>query len=193
VKRFIALALAVASGALAASQLAVAAPMDQVGPAGVSIKKAPFDQQFIDQMAVHHQMAIEMAKMALDSAKHAELKTMAKQIIAAQQKEISEFKALRKQWYGSAAFKTYPMDEMMMRQMGMGGMEKMHSMMMSADFDKAFINAMIPHHAGAITMANWELSGGTHAKLKAIASKIISAQAKEIGEMIAMRKSWYGS
>jgi uncharacterized protein (DUF305 family) len=193
VKGFIALAALVVSGALAASQAAVAAPMDTVGPAGVSIKKAPFDQQFIDQMAAHHQMAIEMAKMALGSAKHAELKTMAKQIIAAQQKEINEFKALRKQWYGSGALKTYPMDEMMMQQMGMGGMEKMHSMMMSAGFDKAFINAMIPHHAGAITMANWELASGTHARLKAIAANIIRDQAKEIGDMIALRKSWYGS
>jgi uncharacterized protein (DUF305 family) len=192
-RRFIALAAVTVVAALGTTQLAVGAGMDNVGPAGVSVMKAPFDQQFIDMMAAHHQMAIDMAKMALGSAKHAELKTMAKQIIAAQQKEISEFHQLRKQWYGTAAFKTYPMDEMMTQQMGMGGMEKMHAMMMSPRFDYTFISSMIPHHAGAITMANWELSSGTHAQLKTIAGKIIGDQAREIGGMIAMRKSWYGS
>lgn len=138
-------------------------------------------------------MAIDMAKMALDSAKHAELKTMARGIISAQQKEIAQFRKLRKQWYGSAAFKRYPMDEMMTQQMGMGGMENVHTMMMSPRFDYAFISSMIPHHSGAITMANWQLDSGTHARLNQIAQAIIRDQAKEVGEMIQLRKAWYGS
>lgn len=191
-RRTLALALVSAIAALAAVQ--VAAGADSVGPAGVSTQKAPFDQQFIDQMAAHHEMAIEMAKMALGSAKHAQLKAMARGIISAQQKEIAAFHKLRKQWYGSATFTAYPMDAMMTQQMGMGGMEKLHAAMMSpAAFDRAFIDGMIPHHAGAITMANWQLQSGTHAALKTIAANIIRAQSKEIGELIALRKSWYGS
>ncbi len=193
IRGLLALAAVIAVASLAATQTAGGAGMEKVGPAGVSTKTAPFDQQFIDMMAAHHMMAIDMAKMALDSAKHAELKTVARKIISAQQKEIATFHKLRKQWYGNATFKTYKMDEMMMQSMGMGGMSKMNGMMMSPRFDYAFISSMIPHHAGAITMANWEIGAGTHAQLKQVAQTIIRDQAKEIGEMIQMRTTWYGA
>lgn len=166
--------------------------MAPLGPAGVSTMKAPFDQQFIDMMAAHHQMAIQMAQMALMSAKHPQAKAIARQMIAAQKKEISQFHKLRKQWYGDSAFKVYPMDAMMMGSMGMpAGM--MRDLMRAKRFDYEFLSGMIPHHAGAITMANWEIKSGTHAALKSIAANIVRDQAKEIGRMIGWRISWYGA
>lgn len=59
----------------------------------------PFDQAFIDAMTPHHQSAIAMATEAQTQAKHQELKALAGQIIAAQQKEIDQMKAWRAQWY----------------------------------------------------------------------------------------------
>lgn len=56
-----------------------------------------FDQAFIEGMIPHHQGAIDMAEMALQNAKHEEIKAMARAIIAAQQKEIDEMR----QWYTS--------------------------------------------------------------------------------------------
>lgn len=162
-----------------------------VGPAGVSVHQAPFDQQFMDMMAAHHTMAIMMSKMALKRAKHPELKAMARKMIAAQSKEIATFRKLRRQWYGSGTFIQYPMDEMMMRQMGMGP-NSMKGLMMTGRFDYAFISAMIPHHSGANVMARWETQEGTHAVLRQIAKKIIRDQAREIGDLIDMRTAWYG-
>jgi uncharacterized protein (DUF305 family) len=193
-KRLLAVLVVAATGVLATSHLATGAGMEGVGPAGVSTKLAPFDQQFIDMMAVHHKMAIDMAQMVLQHAKHAETKTLARKIISAQSKEIAAFHQLRKQWYGQAAFKSYKLDEMMMRSMGMGPeSEMMNAVMMSSRPDYEFLSEMIPHHAGAITMAQWELKSGTHAKLKQIAANIIHDQSKEIGEMIQLRTSWYGA
>lgn len=163
-----------------------------LGPAGVSTASAPFDEQFIDMMAAHHASAIEMAKMALKRAKHPELKSLARKMIAAQSKEIAQFHKLRGQWYGSARFAGYGMDGMMMRQMGMGPNE-MTGLMRTSRFDYAFISAMIPHHSGAITMARWETQSGTHPLLRRIAAKIIRDQAKEAGELVQMRVTWYGS
>lgn len=61
-----------------------------------------FDAAFIEGMIPHHQGAIEMARMALRSAKHEEIKSMANAIIAAQQGEIDQMKAWRKAWgYGN--------------------------------------------------------------------------------------------
>ena len=49
------------------------------------------DKDFAMMMKMHHQQALNMAQMELDHGKSPEMKAMAKQIIAAQKKEIAEF------------------------------------------------------------------------------------------------------
>lgn len=51
------------------------------------------DVDFMKQMKVHHQAAIEMAKVVLANGKDAETKKLANEIIAAQEKEISQIDA----------------------------------------------------------------------------------------------------
>lgn len=58
-----------------------------------------FDKAFLEQMTVHHQGAVEMAQAALTSAKHDELKQMARDIISAQTKEIGQMKTWMTDWY----------------------------------------------------------------------------------------------
>lgn len=58
-----------------------------------------FDQEFLAEMIVHHQGAIDMAKLALANAKHQEIKDLASAIITAQTKEIAEMKQWQKNWY----------------------------------------------------------------------------------------------
>jgi hypothetical protein len=58
------------------------------------------------------------------------------------------------------------------------------------DFDKAFIQAMIPHHQGAIDMAKAAQTSAKHAEIKRMADAIISAQQREIGQMNQWMKSW---
>lgn len=64
----------------------------------------------------------------------------------------------------------------------------MKSMMMTptGNADKDFAMMMIPHHQGAIDMAEVELKYGTDPVMKEIAQKIIDAQKKEIEEF----KKW---
>jgi uncharacterized protein (DUF305 family) len=57
-----------------------------------------FDKAFLEMMIDHHQGAVDMARETLKSAKHQELKTMANDIITAQEKEISQMKAWQKEW-----------------------------------------------------------------------------------------------
>lgn len=49
------------------------------------------DKDFAMNMKMHHQKAVEMSKMQLENGKSPEMKKMAKQIIAAQNKEIARF------------------------------------------------------------------------------------------------------
>lgn len=49
------------------------------------------DKDFATMMKMHHQQALNMAEMELAHGKSPEMKAMAKQIIAAQKKEIAQF------------------------------------------------------------------------------------------------------
>jgi uncharacterized protein (DUF305 family) len=73
-----------------------------------------------------------------------------------------------------------------------GGMN--HSMDLGpsdANYDLRFIDAMIPHHEGAIIMAKEALKKSKRPELKKLATEIITAQEKEIAEMNSWRKAWY--
>ncbi len=59
----------------------------------------PFDKSFIQAMIPHHQSAIDAAKVAQAKAEHQEVKTLAGNIIAAQQTEIDQMQAWLKAWY----------------------------------------------------------------------------------------------
>ena len=49
------------------------------------------DKDFAMMMKMHHQQAVQMAEMQLANGKSPEMKTMAKQIIKDQKKEIAQF------------------------------------------------------------------------------------------------------
>jgi uncharacterized protein (DUF305 family) len=59
------------------------------------------------------------------------------------------------------------------------------------EFDLAFIDGMVPHHNGAILMAQAALQYSTHQAIKDLAAQIISAQQAEIDGMNAWRALWY--
>lgn len=59
-----------------------------------------FDKAFLSDMIVHHQGAVRMASAALKSSQKPELIQLAKDIISAQEKEISMMKNWQKSWFG---------------------------------------------------------------------------------------------
>lgn len=60
------------------------------------------DLAFIDQAIPHHQMAVDVSKIALEKAEHPEIKTTAEDVIAAQQAEIDQLNAIRAELTGEA-------------------------------------------------------------------------------------------
>lgn len=59
-----------------------------------------FDKAFIDEMIVHHEGAVEMAKQVLAVSKRPELRTLAEAIIEAQTAEIRMMQEWGKSWFG---------------------------------------------------------------------------------------------
>jgi uncharacterized protein (DUF305 family) len=58
-----------------------------------------FDKAFLTEMIVHHQGAVDMAELALTSAKNKEIKDLAGNIIASQNTEIANMKGWLQSWY----------------------------------------------------------------------------------------------
>lgn len=58
-----------------------------------------FDKAFIDEMIVHHQGAIDMAEMVLETSTRPELIKLANDIIAAQTNEIEMMSSWRAEWF----------------------------------------------------------------------------------------------
>ncbi len=156
------------------------------------------DSHFIEQMIPHHKDAITMSTTALEKATHSEIKTLAQNIITAQSKEIEQMKGWYEEWFG----KQPPEDNDVMDTHGMmQGNGSMHMGMMGSDidaeslksaenFDKEFIEEMIPHHQMAVMMATMLKNGTIRPEMKKLAQNIIDSQTKEINQMRLWYKEW---
>lgn len=143
---------------------------------------APFDAAFIDSMIPHHEGAVTMAKQALQESKRPEILTLSRNIVSSQEAEVGQLRGWRNQWYPGLA----PSSGM---NMPMGMMEL--SKDATVTFDQRFIDAMIPHHQGAIAMAEAALTKSQHPELRALAQKIIDAQKSEIAQMQQWKQAWF--
>lgn len=150
--------------------------------------EAPFDLQFIDTMIVHHQGAVDMAKMALNSTKNPELIKFANDIIADQNLEISRMADWRKEWFAGKP------SALNMELRGMKDSMKMNMSKLKTardkEFDLMFIDMMIPHHKGAIEMSKDAQNAAEHAEIKTLAAQIIKAQTAEIKMMQDWKTEW---
>jgi uncharacterized protein (DUF305 family) len=130
--------------------------------------------------------------MVLKKSNTEELKKFAQKIIDDQQGEIARMKEWREKWYaGKPGAKNMEMPGMMdSMKMMQGDHMKMMEGMIAQDFDLHFLDMMIPHHAGAVTMAKDALEKAEHAEIKALAGEIIKEQEEEIKKMQDWKTQW---
>jgi uncharacterized protein (DUF305 family) len=77
--------------------------------------------------------------------------------------------------------------------MGSGGMAKQMVMENGKYSDRAFIDAMVPHHQGAIAMAEVALKNAEHEEIKELSRNIVSTQQSEIEELKSIKKEEFGT
>jgi uncharacterized protein (DUF305 family) len=86
-------------------------------------------------------------------------------------------------------------DQMGHGSMGMGsdGMARQMVMQNGKYSDKAFINAMVPHHQGAIEMARVALENAEHEEIQEVSRNIVSTQQSEIEELKSINQEAFGT
>ena len=145
------------------------------------------DERFIDAMVPHHQGAIDMAEVALENAEHLELLQLAENVISTQQAEIEQLRSIKEQDFVTSEV---PM-QMSPEEMEMMGMEDPAELANQRPFDRAFINAMIPHHEWAIEMAQVALAESANPTIRDLAGRIVDDQTSEIEQMRGWLEEWY--
>jgi uncharacterized protein (DUF305 family) len=152
---------------------------------------------FAENMIPHHAQAIAMSRLVAQRAESPQVKDLAARIQAAQQPEIDQMSGWLRAWHAPVPATNSPMDSMEQGDMGqtdhdtsgpmpgtMSG-DQMHQLEQATGpaFDQMYLQMMITHHQGAITIAQTELRAGQNPDARQLAQRIIDTQQREITEM----------
>jgi len=138
------------------------------------------EREFVTGMIPHHQEAVDTAKeVVARGGSTPEIRSLATEIIVAQETEIALLKTWHLAWYGQA----YTADDSykpMMRDL---------TQLSGAALDQRFLEDMIPHHMGAIMMAQSVRPHITHQEITDMADAIMETQTAEIELMQRLLKT----
>ena len=154
------------------------------------------ERHFLEQMIPHHEDAVAMAELALTRAEHPELKELAETIIRDQTREIGDMQAWYLSWYGVEA-PVYDEDDFRGPGGGMMGGGMMNDdadldvLEAAPEFDKEFIEQMIPHHEMGVMMASMVLARSDRPEIEGLARAIIATQTAEVEQMREWYRDWY--
>ena len=152
-----------------------------------------------------------MSELALTRARRPEIKALAQRIIDSQRREIAQMRQWYRQWYGTdvpawrvvGGYRMGPGMGMGPRMgmgggMGMGwgmpGMTTSLEMLKTApDFDRAFIEQMIPHHRMGVMMASHAQWNTQHPQLRELEAAMVRVQSQEIEQMAQWYQKWFAA
>ncbi|WP_309106299.1 DUF305 domain-containing protein [Arthrobacter sp.] len=138
------------------------------------------DTMFAQMMIPHHAQAVEMSDMVLEKQDiPAPVRDLATRIKAAQGPEIDTMTAWLKSWNESTTAHSGHGMEGMMGEAEMAQLEAAQG----TEAAKLFLNQMITHHEGAVTMAKAETADGVNPDAVNLSKVIVTAQEAEIVEM----------
>lgn len=155
-----------------------AKPGERIGAAEAQSTGA--DVRFAEAMIPHHRQALEMAALAGSRASNRLVLALAERITKGQAPEI----AVMTSWLGSLG-RAAPDAHGHRVAYGMATLDEMNHLRTArhAAFDTLFLELMIRHHEGAVTMAGEELRGGTDRAMRRMAQDVVAGQQVEISRM----------
>jgi uncharacterized protein (DUF305 family) len=147
------------------------------------------DRSYLEEMIPHHVSAVEMAQLALASGQDTYVRTLAQSIITSQNAEIARMRSMLTKLQSARV----PPVSLGLTKGQMGMDHDMSHLVGSDPFDIHFVDMMMPHHQGAITMSRVLFVKGIGAAPRQLAEQITVAQTREIEEMRRFRASVTGS
>ena len=152
-----------------------------------------FDEAYVADMLAHHEGALNMAEQAQAVTAHEEIRRLAGDITRSQGLEIAKMKQWQRDWgYTPATSAGHGSHNGVGMDMG-GDMVEMQNRLIDLSgeaYDKEFLKQMILHHEQAIEMSQHANQNAKHQEIKDLASEVISAQEKEVGQMKQWQKNW---
>lgn len=182
--RILAAALGLALAALCGLELLGRAHREPAWPL-LSAEERAYDAAFLQNMAAHHALGVELAAIAASNASSPELRRLARLMVANQVGEIAIIRRWWRSWMDTplpqpsaaehARIPGMPPRDVLARLRSEGG----------RPFDTDFVSVMVAHHRGAIQMADeaWEAAGDPRVRL--MADSIRHAQSGQISAMNA--------
>ena len=132
------------------------------------------EREFVAGMIPHHQEAVDTANEVLArGGSNEQIVVLANEIIAAQETGIALLKEWYLEWYGEAYVEDDSYQPMMRDLSNLSGVE----------LDRTFLEDMIPHHMGAIMMAQSVRPYVEHQEITDMADAIMETQSAEIDLM----------
>lgn len=141
------------------------------------------DLAFVEAMIAHHDQAVELAELAPDRASDGELIDLASRMRAAQAAEADAMRS----WLERRRTRELPTDdhghEAMRGEISRSTLDRAAELD-GAAFDELFIAAMVPHHRGAIEMADARLAEVGDPAVARWARAIATSQSLEIDRLL---------
>jgi uncharacterized protein (DUF305 family) len=180
-----ALALGLAGVVAALLALEVLARADRVPRWPLQSAEVRDDQQrFIHHMTAHHEMGVELAKLAAAHAIDDRLNMLGRLMVANQQGELRILAQWWRSWIGGSIPELSPAE-----QHAIPGMPTPETMAALAEergrrFDEHFIDVMVAHHRGAIEMADEAWDRAADPRVRLFADSVRHAQRGQIDAML---------
>lgn len=144
------------------------------------------DVAFVQSMLAHHNAALQLAQIELKYGRDEQLRKLAEDSLIAQSNEIRWLQNWLK--YNASTGKPTATPATLAKEPSYTeSLKQMYQQMLSAsaidDPDEAFRQTLIPHHKGAMAMAQIELKYGKDDKIRQFADRTIETQQAEINAL----------
>jgi uncharacterized protein (DUF305 family) len=161
------------------------------------------DLMFAQMMIPHHDQALEMSGIALENSTNQDVRDLAQRIYDGQGPEIEQMRSwlensstssgMTHEMADGTTMNNDMMGDNMMDSSTMAGMASDDSLaelasLSSPEFDILFLQLMMEHHEGALSMVSM-IESSPSEEAKELASEISSTQRAEIEEMSALLRS----
>ena len=146
-------------------------------------------QSFLRRMAAHYEIGAELARLAAEKAEQDELRVLGRMMVAEQTAEIEIMRRWWRSWYAGDLPPPTPEEHAAMPGMPPPGTIEELAGLSGRAFEERFFAVMLPHHQGAVDIAQDAWHQAVDPRLRLFAYQVRHRQRGQIDRMKAMRRS----